>query len=257
MTLTDEPTAAAQLMNSVAESRAFAGKYINSNARLIQEGEDADELLRLLNLDPDLYRTECGFINLPKVKAALKYPDDYPLLNPATPIPPTPSADTWSGIMEVCRVRGTYGRSDYITTGNRMDNRCNLRVTFDGSELIKAEVARPPNTPDGMRMFAVIDMSAPIPPTPNQRQFDLLNQAHERSVAECIRLNAALQKYENGSPMLLNAVPPPPTPSQQEALDALDNMDDYARMAGLIAIGPIETLRDFILARPDTEGSGK
>ena len=48
-----------------------------------------------------------------------------------------------------------------------------------------------------------------------------------------------------------------PTPSQQEALDALDNMDDYARMMGLIAIGPIETLRDFILARPDTEGSGK
>ena len=34
-------------------------------------------------------------------------------------------------------------------------------------------------------------------------------------------------------------------------------MDDYARMMGLIAIGPIETLRDFILARPDTEGSGK
>ena len=231
MTLTDEPTAAAQLMNSVAESRAFAGKYINSNARLIQEGEDADELLRLLNLDPDLYRTECGFINLPKVKAALKYPDDYPLLNPATPIPPTPSADTWSGIMEVCRVRGTYGRSDYITTGNRMDNRCNLRVTFDGSELIKAEVARPPNTPDGMRMFAVIDMSAPIPP--RIKDFSELRD----------ELDAA-------------PIPPTHTPSQQEALDALDNMDDYARMAGLIAIGPIETLRDFILARPDT-GSGK
>lgn len=69
--------------------------------------------------------------------------------------------DAWSGTMEVCRVRGTHGRADYITTGNRMDNRCNLRVTFNGSELIKAEIARPPNTPDGLCMFAVIGMPTP------------------------------------------------------------------------------------------------
>ena len=74
----NEPTAAAQLMNSVAESNAFAEKYINSNRHLVQECKDADELLRLLNLDPEIYRTEFGFINLPKIRAALRYPDQYP-----------------------------------------------------------------------------------------------------------------------------------------------------------------------------------
>lgn len=46
--------------------------------------------------------------------------------------------------------------------------------------------------------------------------------------------------------------PIPPTPSQQEALEALDNMDDYARMScGIIPTGATEVLRTFILARPD------
>lgn len=45
-----------------------------------QERRDADELLRILRLDPDIYRTECGYINMPKVKAALANPGDYPML---------------------------------------------------------------------------------------------------------------------------------------------------------------------------------
>lgn len=44
---------------------------------------------------------------------------------------------------------------------------------------------------------------------------------------------------------------PIPTPSQQEAFEALEDVDDYARMGGIAAIGPIERLRAFILARPD------
>ena len=36
-----------------------------------QECDDADELLRLLDLEPDHCRTDGGSINLPKVKALL------------------------------------------------------------------------------------------------------------------------------------------------------------------------------------------
>jgi hypothetical protein len=48
--------------------------------RIAQECHDADHLLRLLRLDPLVYRTEGGSINLPKVRAALKHPDEYPML---------------------------------------------------------------------------------------------------------------------------------------------------------------------------------
>jgi len=40
--------------------------------------EEADELLRKWNLDPDLYRTDSGALNHMKIAAALKHPDDYP-----------------------------------------------------------------------------------------------------------------------------------------------------------------------------------
>ncbi len=45
-----------------------------------QQDREIDELLRLLNLDPDQYRTDGGSVNLPKVKAALAHPDEYPRL---------------------------------------------------------------------------------------------------------------------------------------------------------------------------------
>jgi len=43
-----------------------------------EQANEADELLRNLGLDPERYRTEAGFINHLKVKAAIKYPDQYP-----------------------------------------------------------------------------------------------------------------------------------------------------------------------------------
>lgn len=45
-----------------------------------QECIDADELLRTLRLDPAIYRTECGYLNLQKIKAAIAHPDDYPMM---------------------------------------------------------------------------------------------------------------------------------------------------------------------------------
>jgi hypothetical protein len=51
-------------------------------ADLLDEDQfnELDELLRLLNLDPDQYRTDGGSLNLPKVTAALWHPDEYPKL---------------------------------------------------------------------------------------------------------------------------------------------------------------------------------
>lgn len=59
---------------------AAAAKQAEFNKILAQEVSDADELLKLLNLDPAIYRTECGYVNLLKIKAALKNPNDYPTL---------------------------------------------------------------------------------------------------------------------------------------------------------------------------------
>lgn len=51
-----------------------------------QEVKNANELLRLLNLDPEEYRTDCGYINLPKVKAAVRAPWwGYPTIEPVNP----------------------------------------------------------------------------------------------------------------------------------------------------------------------------
>lgn len=55
-------------------------KYANAVRALEQECHDANELLKLLRLDPEIYRTEGGYINVPKVKAALANPDDYPMM---------------------------------------------------------------------------------------------------------------------------------------------------------------------------------
>lgn len=50
-----------------------------------QEIKDSDELLRLLNLPPDRYRTDGGCINLPKVRAAVREPWDYPTIDTVNP----------------------------------------------------------------------------------------------------------------------------------------------------------------------------
>lgn len=50
---------------------------------LIQESDDADELLILLRLDPLIYRTDSGAINIAKVRAALANPEEYPMLPPS------------------------------------------------------------------------------------------------------------------------------------------------------------------------------
>lgn len=50
---------------------------------LAAEVRDADELLRALRLDPERYRTEGGAINMPKVRAALANPDEYPMMPPS------------------------------------------------------------------------------------------------------------------------------------------------------------------------------
>ena len=48
-------------------------------AQPVQPNE-ADELLTALGLDPDTYRTDGGWLNIPKIIAAIKSPQDYPHL---------------------------------------------------------------------------------------------------------------------------------------------------------------------------------
>ena len=47
---------------------------------LREECRDTDELLKIIRLDPAIYRTECGYLNLPKIRAALAHPGDYPMM---------------------------------------------------------------------------------------------------------------------------------------------------------------------------------
>ena len=74
------PTDEAQLANAMEMFARMVEKYVRVCRALKQECRDADELLNLLRLDPERYRTEGGYINLPKVRAALANPDDYPML---------------------------------------------------------------------------------------------------------------------------------------------------------------------------------
>lgn len=74
------PTCAEYLANATEFGSAMATKYVNVCHALKQECRDADELLKLLRLDPERYRTDGGYINLPKVRAALANPDDYPMM---------------------------------------------------------------------------------------------------------------------------------------------------------------------------------
>jgi hypothetical protein len=42
------------------------------------EPNEADQLLTALRLDPDTYRTDGGWLNIPKIMAAIASPADYP-----------------------------------------------------------------------------------------------------------------------------------------------------------------------------------
>ena len=74
------PSDAEYLANSMQFGSDMVTKYSRVCVAFKQECSDADELLKLLRLDPQIYRTDAGFINLPKVKAAIKNPDDYPMM---------------------------------------------------------------------------------------------------------------------------------------------------------------------------------
>lgn len=74
------PTDAKCLADSMQFGADMVTKYSNVCRALKQECRDADELLKLLRLDPERYRTEGGYINIPKVRAALANPDDYPMM---------------------------------------------------------------------------------------------------------------------------------------------------------------------------------
>jgi hypothetical protein len=74
------PTDAEQLANSMQFGADMVSKYSKVCSAFKQECDDADELLRLLRLDPEIYRTDGGSINMPKVRAALAHPDEYPMM---------------------------------------------------------------------------------------------------------------------------------------------------------------------------------
>lgn len=47
-------------------------------AELAAAAREEDLILIALRLDPERYRTECGFLNVPKIIAAIKNPSMYP-----------------------------------------------------------------------------------------------------------------------------------------------------------------------------------
>lgn len=68
------------------------------------KGDEADELLKLLNLDPNSYRTEGGFLNMPKVRAAMKNPEMYPRLIEAAPIETQAAAALYSALVSIDKI---------------------------------------------------------------------------------------------------------------------------------------------------------
>ena len=50
---------------------------------------------------------------------------------------------------------------------------------------------------------------------------------------------------------------PTPTPSQKKVLMRLKELEDYKEVCGFNGAAALSDIRDFILARPDTEGNGK
>lgn len=89
---------AASLEKGAAELRLYDSAQSNNYAmcariirNLVEKNEalsaskpetsEADDLLRRLGLDPEQYRTDGGYINHLKVKAAIRYPDSYPRID--------------------------------------------------------------------------------------------------------------------------------------------------------------------------------
>lgn len=48
--------------------------------RLDSETCDANAVMRILGVLPEYYRTDCGYINLQKIRAAVEHPEEYPWL---------------------------------------------------------------------------------------------------------------------------------------------------------------------------------
>lgn len=89
--------------------------------------------------------------------------------------------------------------------------------------------------------------AAPIPPDNHDWKAEYLRQVdlHNQTLDE---LREAEMQLRNPAP-----TPPTPTPIQQEALMRVDLIGTPAEVIPMDR----DLLRDFILARPDTEGSGK
>ena len=60
-----------QLENRTAE-------LVAAQASWRKECDDADTVLRYWGFKPERFRTECGFLNLPKIRAAIQHPEFYP-----------------------------------------------------------------------------------------------------------------------------------------------------------------------------------
>jgi hypothetical protein len=95
-------------------------------------------------------------------------------------------------------------------------------------------------------------MSAPIPPDNHDWKAEYLRQVDLHNIT-LDELREAEMQLRNPAPI--------PTPSQQEALDSLAGLLLGIELPKGKALAARQEraccLRDFILARPDTEGSGK
>lgn len=68
---------------ALASCQSEAGGSINRLKNLLdEETRDSDAVLRYFGLNPDRFRTEFGYLNLPKIRAAIQHPEWYP---PRTP----------------------------------------------------------------------------------------------------------------------------------------------------------------------------
>ena len=65
-------------MQCVQDAKDALGGAADQPSAVRTSDDDADDLLRRLGLDPERYRTEGGWLNIPKIVAAIKHPDLYP-----------------------------------------------------------------------------------------------------------------------------------------------------------------------------------
>lgn len=69
-----------------AEARLAEADKANQllRADIAAQSREEDLILMALRLDPERYRTECGYLNVPKIIAAIKNPDMYPRTSDST-----------------------------------------------------------------------------------------------------------------------------------------------------------------------------